>query len=180
MRTCALWCRTHLHRGALGQCLETCLGRRHGRALAALERVRGRAVPVLEAAAQVPRLSAEARGTVRCCLRVLCLGCGPCPYPCLCLRRFLCCLCAWCLVIRRSMEEGAARSGPRSGPPWVLLPAGYLFGASKISLWGSKIGATCGSRGMFRSQSPHSNFGYRGGVLFCLYLARYSGGSTLF
>jgi hypothetical protein len=29
-------------------------------------------------------------------------------------------------------------------------------------------------------QSPHSNLGYRGGVLFCLYLARYSGGSALF
>ena len=30
------------------------------------------------------------------------------------------------------------------------------------------------------AQSPHSNSGYRGGVLFCLYLAGYSGGSTLF
>jgi hypothetical protein len=132
VRTCALWCRTHLHRGALGQCLETCLGRRHGRALAALERVRGRAVPVLEAAAQVPRLSAEARGTVRCCLRVLCLGCGPCPYPCLCLRRFLCCL-PVCLVLGDTAVDGGGRC-----QIWSSFWAPLGSAACRLSVWGLK------------------------------------------
>jgi hypothetical protein len=43
--------------------------------------------------------------------------------------------------------------------PWVLLPAGYLFGVPKISLWGPKIGATCGSRGMFRSNESTTTAG---------------------
>jgi hypothetical protein len=36
------------------------------------------------------------------------------------------------------------------------------------------------SRCCIYSQSPHSHSGYRGGVLFCLYLARYGGGRALF
>jgi hypothetical protein len=35
--------------------------------------------------------------------------------------------------------------------PWVLLPAGYLLGVPKFSLWGPKIGAASGCRGMFGS-----------------------------
>jgi hypothetical protein len=68
---------------------------------------------------------------------------------------------------RRHRRWGAAaRSGPRFGPPWVLLPAGYLFGASKIPLWGPKIGATCGSRGMFRSNERTATAG--GAQVYCL------------
>jgi hypothetical protein len=45
------------------------------------------------------------------------------------------------------------------GAPWVLLPAGYLFGVPKKNIWGPKIGATCGSRGMFRSNESTATAG---------------------